>query len=431
MDWLLPDPLTRTIAQIVVIVSAARLLGVVARRLRQPMVIAEVVAGILLGPSLLGWLLPEVSAALFPPQSLGALHIMSQLGLVLFMFLVGMELDVGLLRARGHVALIISNCSIAVPFLLGALAAAYLHPRFSEPGVALTAFALFMGAAMSITAFPVLARILTEGGLSRTRVGAMSLACAAINDVTAWCILAFVVAAVRAEGFGAALRTVVLSLAYVAAMFAVVRPMIVRMAARIGSRESLSHNAVAALVVVAFLSSWATEVIGIHALFGAFLFGAILPKAGDFPRQLAARIEDLVVVILLPLFFAYSGLQTQVGLLSSAGDWLACALILAVACLGKFGGSIVPARLMGLSWREAGALGVLMNTRGLMELVVLNIGLDLGVISPAIFTMMVIMALATTFMTTPILRAVYAPGELMGDLELQREVAARTLGRDP
>jgi Kef-type K+ transport system membrane component KefB len=409
---LIHDPLTRTIAQIVVIVGAARLIGLAVRRLRQPMVIAEVIAGILLGPSLLGWVLPGVSAALFPAESLSTLQMMSQLGLVLFMFIIGLELDLSLLRSRGHVALIISNCSIAVPFLLGMLLAIYLHPRFSEPEVGFMPFALFMGAAMSITAFPVLARILAERNLLRTHVGAISIACAAVNDVTAWCILAFVVTAVRADGFAAAGRTTLLALLYVGIMLVVIRPLLVRLAARITAPEALSHNAVAAILVLALLSSWATEIIGIHALFGAFLFGAILPKDGALPAGLIAKIESLVLVVLLPLFFAYSGLRTHIGLLDSSGDWIVCGLILAVACIGKFGGTVIPARLTGMPWREAGALGVLMNTRGLMELIVLNIGVDLGVISPAIFTMMVIMALVTTFITSPILGWIHPAGEL-------------------
>jgi Kef-type K+ transport system membrane component KefB len=421
MDVLLPDALTRTIAQIVVIVAAARLVGFLMRRLRQPMVIAEIVAGILLGPSLMGWLLPDVSAALFPPESLGILQIMSQLGLLLFMFMVGMDLDLRALRTLGPKTVIISHCSIVVPFALGMLVAVYLHPRFSSAAVSFLPFALFMGAAMSITAFPVLARILTERGLVRTRVGAVSIACAAVDDVTAWCILAFIVTAVRADGIWPGLRTTALALLYVGVMWAFLRPLLMRLAARIGLGGSQSQNVVAAVLVLLFLSSWVTEVIGIHALFGSFLFGVILPKTGDFGRILADRIEPLVLVVLLPLFFAYSGLRTQIGLLTSVSDWAACGLILAVACIGKFGGSVLPARWSGLSWREAGAVGVLMNTRGLMELIVLNIGLDLGVISPAIFTMMVIMALLTTFITTPILQWVYRPGEIEEELRVREK----------
>jgi Kef-type K+ transport system membrane component KefB/nucleotide-binding universal stress UspA family protein len=416
MHHVLDDPLARLLAQAVLIIAASRLVGLLARRIHQPFVIAEIVAGILLGPSLLGWLAPGVSAALFPPASLGTMQLVAQMGVVLFMFLVGLELDPALLRGRGHTSVVISHTSIVVPFLLGSGLAFYLYPRFSDPSVSMTAFALFMGAAMSITAFPVLARILTERHLLRTRVGAVTIACAAVDDVTAWCILAFVVATARSTGIDAAIATTGLALAYIAVMFIVARPLLVRLAARVATPDAMSQNVVAFVLVLVFLSSWATELIGIHALFGAFLFGAMLPKQGGFARALAEKLEDLVLVAFMPLFFAYSGLRTEIGLLDSASDWLVCALIIAIACAGKFGGSALAARFTGLGWRESGALGVLMNTRGLMELIVLNIGLDLGVISPTVFSMMVLMALFTTFITTPILEWVYPRREMARDL---------------
>jgi Kef-type K+ transport system membrane component KefB/nucleotide-binding universal stress UspA family protein len=416
MELLIPDALTRFIAQVVVIIAVSRLVGLVTRWIRQPMVIAEIAAGILLGPSLLGWLFPEVSASLFDASSLGILKMVSQLGLILFMFIIGLELDPQLLRGRGHASVAISHTSIVLPFALGVLLAFYLHPRYSDDSVSFLAFALFLGAAMSITAFPVLARILSERRLLRTRVGSLTIACAAVDDVTAWCILAFVVAVARATGLGAAVYTTLIALAYIAAMIWLVRPLIVRMAARVANRESMSQNLLAVVLVMLLASSWITELIGIHALFGAFLFGAILPKGQGFAHALLEKLEDLVLVAFLPLFFAYSGLRTQIGLLDSTQAWLVCGLVIAVACAGKFGGSFIAARLTGLSWRESGALGVLMNTRGLMELIVLNIGLDLGVISPLIFSMMVLMALFTTFITTPLLERIYPDEELARDL---------------
>jgi Kef-type K+ transport system membrane component KefB/nucleotide-binding universal stress UspA family protein len=282
--------------------------------------------------------------------------------------------------------------------------------------VSFVAFALFMGAAMSITAFPVLARILSERGLLRTRVGSVTIACAAVDDVTAWCILAFVVAVARSTGISGAVITTVVALAYIAAMILLVRPLLVRMAARVATREAMTQNMVAVVLMMLFVSSWIAELIGIHALFGAFLFGAILPKGQGFTHALLEKLEDLVLVALLPLFFAYSGLRTQIGLLDSVDAWVVCGLVIAVACAGKFGGSTIAARLTGLSWRESSALGILMNTRGLMELIVLNIGLDLGVISPLIFSMMVLMALFTTFITTPLLQRIYSDEELSHDL---------------
>ncbi|MFZ6180132.1 cation:proton antiporter [Nannocystis pusilla] len=416
MAFLLHSPLCLLIAQLVVIIVTARVLGLAARKIHQPLVIAEVVAGILLGPSLLGLVAPDVKAALFPAASLGILGMLSQVGLLLFMFLVGLEMDLGLLRGRGHTSVIISHTSIIVPFALGAVLALYIYPTLMPEGVAFSSFTLFMGVAMSITAFPVLARILTERRLLRTKVGAVTITCAAVDDVTAWCILAFVVSIVRATALTEAVVTTVLAVAYTLGMLLVVRPFLARLAARGTGREGLTQNVVAVTFVLLFLSAWATELIGIHALFGAFLMGAIIPRDAGFARVLAEKLEDIVVIVLLPTFFALSGLRTHIGLLNTPEHWVQCLLIIMVACLGKFGGSYVAARWTGLGWRESAALGILMNTRGLMELIVLNIGLELGVISPTLFTMMVLMALVTTFMTTPILQVVYPPELLAQEL---------------
>jgi len=413
---LLGNPLSRLFAQVVVIVTVSRLLGVAMRRIGQPMVVAEVTAGIMLGPSLLGWLTPEVSAALFPPDSLTIVQMLAQVGLVLFMFLVGLELDPRLLRGRTHTSVAISHTSIICPFLLGVGLAWFIHDDYADPNVRYSAFALFMGAAMSITAFPVLARILAERRLLRTRVGAITIACAAVDDVTAWCILAFVVAVTRASGLDSAITTTVLAVGYILVVLWLVRPLVRRMAARVASPAGIPQNAVAAVLLLVFLSSWTTELIGIHALFGAFLFGAVLPKEGGFARALIDKLEDLVLVVFLPLFFVFSGLRTEIRLIDSAESWAVCGLIILIACIGKFGGSAVAARLTGLGWRESSALGILMNTRGLMELVVLNIGLDLGVISPTVFSMMVIMALVTTFATSPLIRWVYPAERMAQDL---------------
>ncbi len=416
MSALIHDSLTRFFAQVASIILVSRLFGLLARRFGQPLVIAEVTAGIVLGPSLLGWLFPSIGQSIFAPGSLDVLKLVSQLGLVLFMFLVGLELDPALLRGRGRASVAISHTSIVVPFVLGILLAFELRDRLSQPKVDFWAFALFMGAAMSITAFPVLARILAERRLLRTKIGAVTIACAAVDDVTAWCLLAFVVAAARATGVESAVITTLGALLYIAVMAWVVRPALGRVATRFATKEGLSQNVVAATILLLLASSWATELIGIHALFGAFLFGAILPKDGGFARALAEKLEDVVLVVLLPLFFAYSGVRTQIGLLGTPDAWWTCGLIILVACAGKFGGSFAAARLTGLQWREAGAIGILMNTRGLMELIVLNIGLDLGVISPTLFTMMVLMALVTTFMTTPLLHLIYPPERLTSEL---------------
>ena len=396
-------PLPLLILQATVIIVAARLIGALARRLGQPAVIAEVIAGILLGPSLFGRLSPGTFAQLFPKASLPGLSLLSQVGLVFFMFLIGLELDPKLLRGRGKSSFAISAAGIFVPFALGATLAVQIFGSQAEPGVPRISFVLFMGIAMSITAFPVLARILAERNLIRTELGSIALACAAADDVTAWCLLALVVSVVHSTGASAALLTTLEAIGFAAFMLFVVRPLLARLGARITTRENLTQNVVAFTFVLLLISAFTSELIGIHALFGAFLFGCIMPRQGDYAHALAERLEDFVVVALLPLFFAYSGLRTQLGLVVGLQDWLLCLTLIAVACLGKFGGSFCVARWTGMSWRDSAALGILMNTRGLMELIVLNVGLDLGVISPKIFTMMVLMALVTTVVTTPLL----------------------------
>jgi len=400
--------------QIATILAASRVVGMLFARFGQPQVVGEMVAGIMLGPSLMGWVAPGVFTALFPSSSLGLLNALSQIGVTLFLFLIGVELDPKLIRNRGHAAVLISHASIVVPFLLGAGLAYYLYTHLfnDTQTMSFTSVALFMGAAMSITAFPVLARILTERNLHKTKVGAVTITCAAVDDVTAWCMLAFVVAIARADGVQPALWTAGLSLAYVLFMFMGVRPFLKRLQLVFERQGRLSQNVFATILLLVVASSCATEWIGIHSLFGAFLMGAIMPKGTAFVRSIMDKLEDFVVIFLLPIFFAYTGLKTQIGVLDTPELWVDCALIIFVACVGKFGGSAVAARISGMNWRESAAIGILMNTRGLMELVILNIGRDLGVITDAVFAMMVLMALFTTALTTPVLSLVY-PASLM------------------
>lgn len=410
--------LTVLLAQIAAILVVSRSLGVLMKRIGQPLVIAEVLAGIVLGPSLLGWLWPAAMTGLFPKTSLPSLALLAQVGLVLFMFLIGLELDPKLLRGKTRSSVVISHSSIVVPFLLGAALAVGIYDEYSATSVDFLSFWLFLGVAMSVTAFPVLARILSERNLISSRVGAIAIACAAVDDVTAWCLLSFVVAIARARGVEGALWTTALALVFITFMILVVRPFLGRVGARVGRADALSHTMVALVLFLLVVSASITEIIGIHALFGAFLFGAILPKEGQLAEKLAERLETVAVVLLLPLFFAYSGLRTQIGLVNTPRDWAVTGIIIAIATVGKFGGSTLAGRFTGLRWREASAIGILMNTRGLMELIVLNLGLDLGVLSPTVFTMMVIMALVTTVTTTPILKWVYPDSELLRDREV-------------
>ena len=397
--------LLHTLLALVVVIATARAMGYVFRIANQPPVVGEILAGIVLGPSLLGRLLPGAEGYLFPAMVGPYLNIIAQVGVILYMFLVGLELDPALLRNRGHATVAISHASIVLPFLLGATIALYLYPHLSTSDVPFTCFSLFLGVSMSVTAFPVLARILTDRGIHKTRMGAIALTCAAVDDVTAWCMLAFVVSVARAEAAGA-VATIAMALGFIALMILVIRPTMARLSLVYGNRGRLTQGVMASIFIALLISASATELIGIHAVFGAFALGAVIPHDSGMARELTDRLEDIVIVLLLPAFFAYTGLRTQIGLVSGGEQWMMCALIVAVASLGKFGGSAIAARISGLDWRDSSALGVLMNTRGLMELIVLNIGLEMNVISPTLFAMLVIMALVTTFSTTPILHLI-------------------------
>jgi Kef-type K+ transport system membrane component KefB len=349
----------------------------------------------------LGAVSPSASEAILPPSVGPYLAIIAQLGVILYMFTVGLELDASVLRERGHAALAISHASILAPFVLGALVALGIYRSMAPEGVAFTPFALFLGAAMSVTAFPVLARILTDRGMVKTELGIIALTSAALADVTAWCLVALVVGVAQAQ-VGEAVFVSAATLLYIAAMFLLVRPLLARLVPWM-ERRGLTKGVMSVVFGGLLLSAWLTERIGVHAIFGAFLLGAVIPHDSRIAREMPQKFEDLVAIIFLPAFFAYAGMRTQIGLISGWENWLWCGAIIAVATAGKFGGSAIAARLAGMSWKDSSALGVLMNTRGLMELIVLNIGLDLGVLSPKLFAMMVLMALVTTLATTPLL----------------------------
>jgi len=389
--------------QIAVILTLSRAAGWLFLRLAQPAVIGEMIGGIMLGPSLLGRVAPEMYARFLPANVGSFLGVYAQLGVILYLFLVGLELDLAVIRKSGHTTLAISHASIILPFLLGSGLALVLYPVLSTSDVRFTVFALFLGVSLSVTAFPVLARILTDRKMSKSPMGTIALTCAAIDDVTAWCLLALVVSTAQTRALDA-IRTVVMTVAFIVIVLGIVAPLVRRLIPRIDRSADLTRTGLSIVFIAMLASAMTTEYIGIHGFFGAFLFGAIIPHGSRTARELNRRLDDFVAVLILPAFYAYTGMRTQIGLVSGLGNWLLCGAIILVACVGKFGGTLLASRLSGLKWRDSAALGILMNTRGLVELIVLNMGLDLGVTSATLFTMLVIMALVTTFMTTPILQ---------------------------
>ncbi|HKQ72510.1 MAG TPA: cation:proton antiporter [Blastocatellia bacterium] len=413
----LRHPVSVLLLQVIVVLAAARIVGTLLRKVGQPTVIGEMIAGILLGPSLLGWFSHPTMTFLFPADSMGALRLLSQIGVIIFMFVVGTDVNVKHIRQKAHAAIMVSHASILVPFFLGAALALIIFRSAAPAHVSFTAFALFISVAMSITAFPVLARIIEERGLTHSYLGNTAIACAAVDDVTAWCLLAVVIAIVKASGLGSAILTIFLSLLFIGLMLFVVKRQADRIIGAYLEAETQRRGLIAIILIFCISSALLTEVIGIHALFGAFLAGVIMPSTAGLRTFLSERIEIFTSSFLLPLFFAFTGLRTQIGLLNTWSDWLICAGVIAVAIAGKFGGSALAARWTGMNWHDSLSIGTLMNARGLMELIVLNIGYDLGILSPRIFSMMVIMALVTTFMTAPIL-------SLLESLK-RRDVSAR------
>jgi Kef-type K+ transport system membrane component KefB len=384
--------------QIASILALCRLLHAIAGRFGQPPVVGEIIAGLLLGPSFFGWIAPALYARLFPPASLPLLNELSQIGLVLFMFLIGLHLDLSEVYALRKIAGLAGLLSIVFPFVLGLWLARPLHAL--APSAPLLPFSLLVAVSMSITAFPVLARILADQKLSGTKLGHVAIACAAFNDVLAWSFLAWVVAIAR-PGESSALAPLMILLIYLFAMFAIIRPAL-RPALQWLAFRSTASNELPVMLILVFLSAWVTELAGFHALFGAFVAGVVWPRGGS--GNIAREIEPLAVNLLLPLFFSYTGLRTGVGALGA--NLGLTSLVIAAAIAGKIGGAFIGAKVMGFDARHSLALGCLLNTRGLVELIVLNLGLDIGLFSPALFSMLVTMALVTTVLTTPALRVV-------------------------
>lgn len=400
------EPVAMLLMQIIAILFVSRIVGWFFIKMGQPTVIGEILAGIILGPSLLGYFYPEAFNFLFAPESLDNLYILSQIGLVLFMFVIGMELNLSLLRNKMGTTYVISNVSIIFPYLLGVLLAYYIYDEFAASQTTFLPFALFIGISMSITAFPVLARIVQEKGMTKTHIGQMSIISAAFNDVTAWCILAAVIAISKTGSIVSSLYTIGLSILYILFMLYIVRPFLKKIGKIYSNTEVINKGIIAFLFLFLTLSSFTTQLIGIHALFGAFLAGVVMPEIPEFRKIVIDKIEDVALTLLLPLFFVYTGLRTEIGLLNTPYLWMVTSVFILVAIVGKFIGAGFSAKIMGENWRDSLSVGILMNTRGLMEIVVLNIGYEMGILSKPIFAMLVIMALVTTFMTTPLLSLV-------------------------
>ena len=399
----LEEPVAMLLLQIISILLVSRIFGFLFVKMGQPTVIGEILAGIVLGPSLLGNFFPDTYHFLFTASTLGNLNILSQIGLILFMFTIGMELDMSMLKQRIGQTYVISHASIIIPYFLGMLLAFFVYKDFAAGHTDFLSFALFIGISMSITAFPVLARIVQEKGLSKTHLGTIAIASAANDDVTAWCVLAAVIAIAKTGSFVSSLYTIGFSVAYVVAMIVLVRPFLKKIGNIYSNTEVLNKSIVAFFLSVLIISAFITQLIGIHALFGAFLAGVIMPEMPHFRKMIIEKVEDVSVTLLLPLFFVFTGLRTEIGLLNTPHLWAMCGIFILVAIIGKFAGGAFTAKILGESWKDSLSIGVLMNTRGLMELIVLNIGYEMGILPPPIFVMLVIMALVTTFMTTPVL----------------------------
>ena len=400
------EPIAILLLQIILILLVSRFFGYLFSKINQPTVIGEILAGIILGPSLLGKFFPEVFNFLFTENTMGNLYILSQIGLILFMFVIGMELNIDNIKHRTSQIIVISHSSIIIPFALGMLLAYFVYLDFAANITRFLPFALFIGISMSITAFPVLARIIQEKGLTKKHLGSISIASAAIDDVTAWCILAVVIAISSTGSIISSLFTILMAITYIAIMLMIIRPFLQKVGQTHQNIETLNKRIVGFIFLILISSAFITQTIGIHALFGAFLAGVIMPTNINFRKLMIEKIEDVSVSLFLPLFFVFTGLRTEIGLLNTPYLWTVCLIFILVAIIGKFGGGALTAKLMGESWRDSLSLGILMNTRGLMELIVLNIGYEMNILPPTIFVMLVIMALVTTFMTTPILNLI-------------------------
>lgn len=400
------SPFGLLLLQVIVILIFARIVAWLFTKLGQPSVIGEILAGIVLGPSVIGWLWPEGFQFLFPSASLHNISLLSQFGLIFFMFVIGMELDLDEIRKQLRKSFVIAHSGIVAPFILGVMASIILYDTYGGEKSSLLTFALFVGISLSVTAFPVLARIIQEQGKMKDPIGVLSMASAANGDITAWCLLAVIMAIAQAGSPLSALFTVLFAAVYMLLMFLIVRPAFAVIGSAYNTKEVAGKGIVALAFVVLLISSYVTEILGLHALFGAFIAGVVMPTNLNFRHMLTEKVEDVSLAVFLPLFFVSSGLSTQIGLLNTPAHWWVTLAITLVAILGKVGGTYGACRVVGETRRDSLYMGVLMNTRGLMELVILSMGLQLEILSPVMYAILVIMTLVTTFMTTPILHLV-------------------------
>ncbi len=389
---------SQILIQLIVILLVVQLFGYLARFIGEQWVIGEILAGLALGPSLLGHFFPGLEKTVFPVSALPTLQTLGDMGLILYMFSLGASIDTHVMLRQSRKALVVSLSSIALPLVMGATMAYFLYPGLAGSKANLISFLLLVGTAMAITAFPVLARLLTERNMLSTKIGILALTSAAVNDIIAWCLLALIIAIVHSSGATSALITVGITFLFIGVMIGVIRPLLLFADRHIPSKPLL----LAFTVILLLLSAYTTNAIGIHPVFGAFLMGIIVPRKTLF-IELIRSIDKTNSLLFLPLYFVYTGLRTQIGLIGSPALWFICLLVLVIACSGKIFGATFSARLFRDSWKDAFGLGVLMNTRGLVELIVLNIGLDLGVLSPTLFAILVVMAILTTMMASPIL----------------------------
>jgi Kef-type K+ transport system membrane component KefB len=405
-EYNLKTPVAMLLLQMIAILLIARIFGWIFIKMKQPSVIGEIVAGIVLGPSILARFFPEVSAFLFSPETLGNITILSQIGLILFMFVIGMELDISEVRKKVKETVLISHASIIVPFFCGMLTAYWTYSKYASETIPFVSYALFIGVVMSITAFPVLARILQEKGMTKSHLGTLSLASAANGDVTAWCLLAAIIAIAQSGTFAGAVYTILFAALFLLFMFFIMRPFLNIIGNIYRNKEVITKTIVAFILLILIISAYVTEILGVHALFGAFMAGVVMPANPKFRKIMTEKVEDISLSIFLPLFFVSTGLKTQIGLISTAEEWITCMIFIVFAVLGKVLGTALAARVTGESWKNNWLLGALMNTRGLMELIILTIGYEMGILPPVIFVMLVLMTLVTTIMTGPLLNLI-------------------------